>query len=144
MILLDTNVLSEFMRAEPAVQVVAWLDAQLSDQVWVCAITRAEIGLGLALMPEGQRKQGLQRVAESMFTEEFSGRCLPFDESAAQRYAAIVAVRTRFGRPISVEDAQIAAIALVHGLTLATRNERDFELIEGLSLINPWQALSAI
>jgi toxin FitB len=140
MILLDTNVLSEFMRADPAVQVVAWLDAQVSDQVWVCAITRAEIGLGLALMPDGQRKQGLQRVSESMFAEDFPGQCLPFDESAAQRYAAIVATRNRSGRPISVEDAQIAAIALMHGLTLATRNERDFELIEGLSLVNPWQA----
>ena len=139
MILLDTNVLSEFMRPAPAAQVVAWLDAKASEQVWVCAVTRAEIELGVALLPDGQRKLGLQMAARAMFFEDFAGRCLPFDEQAAVCYADIVASRTRLGRPISVEDAQIAAIALAHGLSLATRNERDFELIEGLSVLNPWQ-----
>lgn len=143
MILLDTNVLSEFMRAAPNPQVVAWLDAQASTQVWVCAITRAEIELGVALMPDGQRKFGLQMAASTMFAEEFAGRCLPFDEQAATCYASLVASRTRRGRPISVEDAQIAAIALTNGLTLATRNERDFDLIAGLSIANPWQATSS-
>lgn len=138
MILLDTNVLSEFMRPAPAARVVAWLDAQVSEQVWVCAITRAEIELGVSMMPDGQRKLGLQMAAKAMFAEEFVGRCLPFDELAATCYASAVASRTRLGRPISVEDAQIAAIALAHGLMLATRNERDFELIEGLSVVNPW------
>lgn len=142
MILLDTNVLSEFMRPAPAAQVVVWLDAQASEQVWVCAVTRAEIELGLALLPDGQRKLGLQMAAKAMFAEEFVGRCLPFDEQAATCYASIVASRTRLGRPISVEDAQIAAIALAHSLCLATRNERDFELIEGLSVVNPWQVVS--
>lgn len=107
----------------------------------VCAVTRAEIELGVALMPEGQRKLGLPSAARAMFAEEFAGRCLPFDEPAAICYASIVALRTRLGRPISVEDAQIAAIALAHGLMLATRNERDFELIEGLSVVSPWQAV---
>lgn len=138
MILLDTNVLSEFMRPAPAKEVVAWLDAQMSVQVWVCAVTRAEIELGIALMPDGLRKLGLQRAAEAMFAEEFVGRCLPFDGQAATYYAHIVALRTSLGRPISVEDAQIAAIALAHSLVLATRNERDFELIDGLSVVNPW------
>lgn len=140
MILLDTNVLSEFMRPAPAPQVVTWLDAQPADQVWVSATTRAEIELGVALLPDGQRKLGLQIAASAMFVEEFAGRCLLFDESAATRYAGIVALRTRLGRPISVEDAQIAAVALAHGLVLATRNTRDFELIEGLSVVNPWLA----
>lgn len=138
MILLDTNVLSEFMRAVPAPQVVRWLDAQPADRVWVSAITRAEIELGVALLPDGQRKLGLQIAAKAMFVEEFSGRCLPFDEFAATNYATIVALRTQLGRPISVEDAQIAAVALTHGLVLATRNTSDFELIEGLSVMNPW------
>ena len=140
MILLDTNVLSEFMRPAPAKEVVAWLDAQVSEQVWVCAVTRAEIELGVALMPDGQRKLGLQQTAEAMFAEEFVGRCLSFDGPAAAFYARIVALRTRLGRPISVEDAQIAAIALACGLVLASRNERDFELIDGLSVVNPWTA----
>ena len=120
--------------------VVAWLDARAPKQVWVCAITRAEIELGVSLLPDGQRKLGLQLAATAMFTEEFAGRCLPFDERAATRYASIVASRTWSGRPISVEDAQIASIALVHGLTLATRNESDFESIEGLAVVNPWSA----
>lgn len=142
MILLDTNVLSEFMRPVSAVHVVAWLDAQVSDQVWISAITRAEIELGIALMPDGQRKQGLQLAAHAMLMEEFTGRCLPFDEQAATWYARIVASRTRLGRPISVEDAQIAAIAMSRGMTLATRNGKDFVHIEGLDLIDPWQVVS--
>jgi predicted nucleic acid-binding protein len=73
-----------------------------------------------------------------MFDENFAGRCLPFDEDAARHYAAIVSTRTRAGRPISVEDAQIAAIALTHRMQLATRNTTDFELIDGLEIVNPW------
>jgi predicted nucleic acid-binding protein len=142
MILLDTNVLSEFMQPAPSPQVVAWLNAQASEEVWICAVTRAEIELGIALLPDGQRKLGLQMAARAMFDEEFAGRCLPFDEQAAMYYASIVASHITIGRPISVEDAQIAAIALVHGLCLATRNERDFEGIEGLSVVNPWQVVS--
>ncbi len=138
MILLDTNVLSEFMRPAPSTQLVTWLDAQPVGQVWVSAITRAEIELGVALLPDGERKRGLHMAASAMFREEFAGRCLPFDESAATSYASVVALRARLGRPISVEDAQIAAIALVRGLVLATRNTRDFELIEGLRVVNPW------
>ena len=138
MILLDTNVLSEFMRVAPAPVVVAWLDEQPSDQIWTCAINRAEVELGIALLPEGRRKRGLQLKAETMFQEDFAGRCLPFDGSAANHYARIVAARTCIGKPISVEDAQIAAIALTYGLTLATRNGADFQKIEGLEVIDPW------
>lgn len=140
MILLDTNVLSEFMRSNPDASVVAWLDAQDAGQIWISAVTLAEIELGIALMPDGQRKQGLEVAARAMFDDEFAGRCLAFDEGAAMIYARIVAMRTRSGRPISVEDALIAAIAVSHGLQLATRNVRDFELVEGLAVINPWNA----
>lgn len=141
MVLLDTNVLSEFMRPRPAAQVVAWLDAQTPGQVWISAISRAEIELGLALMPPGRRQQALSLAAHAMFEEDFARRCLPFDEAAASRYARIVAECTRLGRPISVEDAQIAAIALAQKLVLATRNGRDFEHIAGLRLHNPWADL---
>ena len=140
MMLLDTNVVSEFMRPAPSPTVGAWLDAQDARRVWVCAVTRAEIELGIALMPDGQRKTGLQQAAQAMFAEEFVGRCLPFDGAAATCYARIVSLRTRIGRPISVEDAQIAAIAVAHGLVLATRNERDFQQIDGLVVVNPWQS----
>ncbi|MGB9578078.1 MAG: PIN domain-containing protein, partial [Halothiobacillaceae bacterium] len=86
----------------------------------------------------GKRRAALALATQAMFDEDFAGRCLPFDERAALHYAAIVAQRTRAGRPISTEDAQIAAIALAHNLTLATRNVSDFEGIDGLAVVNPW------
>jgi hypothetical protein len=138
MILLDTNVLSEFMRPQPAASVVSWLDEQPAGEVYTSAISRAEIELGLMLMPPGKRQEALSQAAWAMFDEDFAGRCLPFDEDAARHYAAIVSARTRAGRPISVEDAQIAAIALAHRMPLATRNTTDFELIDGLEVVNPW------
>ncbi len=138
MILLDTNVLSEFMRVAPEPVVVTWLDGQPAETVWVCAINRAEIELGIALLPEGRRKQGLSLKAQIMFEEDFAGRCLPFDGAAASTYARIVAARTSAGSPISVEDAQIAAIALTNRLLMATRNVHDFKEIDGLDVHNPW------
>jgi hypothetical protein len=138
MILLDTNVLSEFMRPQPAVGVVAWLDKQPSVEVFTSAISRAEIELGILRLPVGRRQEALSRAARVMFEEKFVGRCLPFSEDAARHYARIVSARTRVGRPISVEDAQIAAIALAHRMPLATRNTSDFELIDGLAVVNPW------
>lgn len=137
-VLLDTNVLSEFMRPAPSPAVVRWLDEQASHDIWICAISRAEIELGVALLPHGKRQQGLARAASAMFDEDFAGHCLAFDEAAASRYVGIVAARTQAGRPVSVEDAQIAAIALAHGLVLATRNIRDFLGIDGLVVVNPW------
>ncbi len=140
MILLDTNVLSEFMRPQPSAQVVAWLDEQPASEVWTSAVSRAEIELGLSLMPAGKRQASLSLAALAMFDEDFAGRCLPFDEVAASHYARIVSARSRMGRPIGVEDAQIAAIALAHRMPLATRNTRDYEHIGGLSVVDPWDS----
>lgn len=140
MILLDTNVLSEFMRLQPAPEVVAWLDGQAANALHVSAVSKAEIELGLALMPAGKRQAGLARAARAMFEEDFPGRCLAFDCESASHYARIVAARTRMGRPISVEDAQIAAIALARGMQLATRHTSDFRHIDGLPLTDPWSA----
>jgi len=140
MILLDTNVLSEFMRPNPAAQVVAWLDAQPPGEIFISAVSRAEIELGLALMPVGKRQASLSLAAQAMFKEDFAGRCLPFDDIAAGYYATIVAGRTRIGRPISVEDAQISAIALANQMSLATRNTRDYAQIGALVMVNPWDA----
>ncbi len=138
MILLDTNVLSELMRPTPNPVVLAWLDRYDKNNVFISAITEAEILRGIALLPDGKRRTGLAEIAETMFTEDFADCCLPFDSAAARRYAELTAHCHRIGRPISVEDAQIAAIALCHGLALATRNTRDFTAIAGLMLLNPW------
>ncbi len=141
MILLDTNVLSELMRPLPDPNVVRWLDARPGWDVWISAVTVAEIQLGISLLPAGKRKELFLDRAEQMFQEDFPDRCLPFDCEAAFEYALIVAERNRQGHPISVEDAQIAAIAITAGLALATRNTKDFSDITGLKLVDPWAAL---
>lgn len=137
MILLDTNVLSELMKSIPEKAVLKWLDKHPASEFYISAVTKAEIELGIALLPKGKRKENLGTAANWMF-EEFPGRCLSFDSEAASRYAIIVSGRSRMGRPISVEDAQIAAISLTNSMTLATRNTSDFELIDELKVVNPW------
>ncbi len=138
--LLDTNVLSELMRAEPAAQVLAWFAGHGARPVYTSSITQAEILTGIALLPDGKRRDALTHTAQAMFSEDFAGaRILNFDSAAAEHYALIVASRTRRGRPISTEDAQIAAIALATGLPLLTRNTPDFADISGLTQVNPWQ-----
>lgn len=109
----------------------------------VSAIAQAEILLGIALLPAGKKRSALSEVARTMFEQEFHGLNLAFDEQAAPGYAAIVALRGRRGRPISVEDAQIAAIAVHHRVPLATRNTKDFALVPGLDLIDPWEGSAA-
>ena len=94
--------------------------------------------MGIELLPVDRRKRMLLELAEQMFLEDFAGQCLPFDCEAAKEYSRIVVKRQRKGRPISVEDAQIADIARVSQLTLATRNVKDFFHIEDLNNLNPW------
>ena len=137
-ILLDTNVLSELMRPKPATEVLDWFERQHGFSFFVCAISRAEILLGIALLPAGKRRDSLAASAEQMFAEDFAARCLAFDDNCATEYAVLVAARIRQGHSISTEDAQIAAVALIHDLTLATRNGKDFKGIEGLTVLNPW------
>jgi predicted nucleic acid-binding protein len=140
MTLLDTNVLSELMRPAPEARVLAWMDAQPPEEIWISAVTIGEIRLGLALLPNGRRKSHLTAIADTMFREDFGDSCLPYDAAAAEQYAAIVSRRTRAGHPISVEDAQVAAIARSAGLALATRNTKDFTDVDDLVLVNPWDA----
>ena len=137
--LLDTNLLSELMRSAPAPEVLAWFASPAAGAMYTSSITQAEILTGIALLPAGQRRHALAQAAQSMFAEDFAGRILYFESAAAEHYALIVAARTALGHPISTEDAQIAAIALVAGLTLVTRNTKDFAQIAGLNQLNPWQ-----
>jgi predicted nucleic acid-binding protein len=137
MIVLDTNVLSELMRAQAEPAVVDWLDRQEQESLAITAVTVAELLYGIARLPDGHRKTGLQEAALQMLDEEFAGRVLPFDEDAAVHYAALVSLREYAGRPISMADAQIAAICRHHAAALATRNSQDFEGV-GIVLANPW------
>jgi len=141
MILLDTNILSELMRAAPEAAVEQWLADQPAASVFISAITEAELRYGLALMPPGKRRSALAVEIENMLREDFSGRILPFDSPAAVAFAEIAAERRHEGRPISQADAQIAAIARSRGAALATRNVPDFEGC-GVEIINPWSSAS--
>lgn len=136
-ILIDTNVLSEILRSAPDPTVLAWFSAQREEHLFVSAVTQAEMLLGARLLPEGRRRQRLEEALRGLFGTDFATRVLPFDGDAVGHYVGIVASRRRAGRPISQFDAQIAAIALRCGLSLATRNVRDFEGC-GLQVLNPW------
>lgn len=139
MFVLDTNVVSETMRAAPSPEVMAWMDGQHAERLFVAAVTEAEIRAGIAFLPDGARRQNLADAAERAFGRLFATRILPFDSRAARIYAEVAARRRRSGRPISPADCQIAAIALSRSMALATRNVRDFA-DTGVDLIDPWTA----
>jgi len=138
MIVLDTNVVSELMKPTPARTVTDWLDAQPSSDIWLTAITVAEVTYGVARLPKGRRKTAVAATVADMIREDFAGRIHDFDVAAAHRYGEIVARRETLGRPISMADAEIAAICQARNATLATRNTEDFDGA-GVTLINPWQ-----
>ncbi len=137
MILLDTNVLSELMRLEPAQTVIDWIAGRPAASLYTTSITQAEILHGILLLPAGKRRSSFEKAANTMFDEDFVGRIVPFDTEAARFYAEIAAERHRRGRSISQFDAQIAAIARSTGATLATRNVADFDHC-GINVVNPW------
>jgi predicted nucleic acid-binding protein len=136
-IVLDTNVLSELMRAEPAETVVRWMAAQPGETLYTTTITQAEILYGVMLLPTGKRRGAFEAAVDAMFGEDFGGRILSFGSAAALSYAHIATSRQRAGIPISSFDAQIAAIAHSEGASLATRNVKDFAHC-GIEVIDPW------
>ena len=137
MIIIDTNVVSELMRPVVAPAVVKWSSGHSADELHSSAITLAEILYGIEILPAGKRKDELLAGAERLFKIVLGDRVLPFDELAARQFSQIAAGRRSHGRPIAELDAQIAAIAYIHGAALATRNTSDFEGC-GVRLINPW------
>lgn len=139
MIVLDTNVISELMRAEPDAGMLSWFERQAPAGLFTTSLTQAEIFYGLALLPEGRRREGLIAAARPMFDADFAGRVLPFDTEAALAFPEIAAGRRLSGQPISQIDAQIAAIVRSRGARLATRNVRDFADC-GITVIDPWTA----
>ena len=137
MIVLDTNVVSELMRAAPAPLVLEWLRQTSSTGLYTTAVTVAEIRYGIARLPDGRRKHELHQAANEVFAA-FPRQVLPFDLAAATAYADVVAGRERDGNPISGFDAQIAAICRSQAATLATRSTKDFT-DTGILIIDPWQ-----
>ena len=137
--LLDTNVLSELMRENPATEVMTWVEAQAENLLHTSTVTQAEVLTGIAFLPPGKHRDALASSADQLFAYDFSGRCLVFGRAAAEQCALVRAQRKLAGMPISTKDAQIAAIALANQLTLVTRNTKDFQGISAMQLTNPWQ-----
>ena len=138
MSLLDTNVVSEPLRITGDVGVIAWIDAQIIETLYLSAISLAELRFGLAALPLGKRKDKLHTSLEQRILPLFAGRILPFDASASEAYAALRASARAQGRAIAAADGYIAATAASHGLIVATRDAGPFEAA-GLKVINPWE-----
>jgi predicted nucleic acid-binding protein len=135
-IVIDTNVVSELMKAEPSVVVQTWALGHGPHELRITAITAAEILYGIERLPKGKRKAALRQAAAGAFGR-FADEILPFDAAAATAYAEIADHRDRKGAPISGYDAQIAAICRTHAARLATRNVKDFADV-GVDVIDPW------
>jgi toxin FitB len=138
-IVLDTNVLSALMRTNPQTVVVEWLDRQPADSVWLTSITVFEARFGLALLPKGRRRSGLERAFDRVLSEDLSNRVLALDEMAAVTAAQLAADRRRSGRPVDLRDTMIAGIAQARRATIATRNTRHFEGLD-VPVVDPWHA----
>lgn len=136
MIILDTNVISEFTRPSPSPRVLNWFQTGNPSDLSTTAISEAEILAGLAILPEGKRKTALIRETQAMMGL-LGPRVFPFDRDAAQAYPLVVLQRKALGFATDTADGQIAAIARVHGAAIATRNTADFAHC-GVEIINPW------
>lgn len=137
MIVLDTNVVSETQKPKPNPKVLAWLDDQLAETLYITSISYAEILVGIEMLPDGKRKRGLGTAMAEVLEQLFGSRVLPFHREAAVEYARIY-TRTKKSGTLSMADAQIAAIAVAHGFTVATRDVDPFHAA-GLKVINPWE-----
>lgn len=138
MIILDTNVLSALMHQVPDASVVAWLDTQPPESVWLTSVTVFESRLGLALLPAGRRRQALEAAFAAIVETDLDHRVLDFDHAAAAQAADLAAVRQRRGQPVDLRDTMIAGIALARRATLATRDIRHFKDL-AVPVVNPWQ-----
>ena len=140
MIILDTNVLSAVMQAQPDPAVVSWLDSVAAESVWITSVTLFEVRFGLALLPKGKRRSLLEALFKDVFENDLESRVLLFDQSSAECAAQLAAERQCSGRTVDMRDTFIAGIALARKATLVTRKVRHFNDLN-IRVINPWQQL---
>lgn len=136
MILLDTNVISEAMARDPDLDVLAWLDAQVAETLFISSITVAELLFGVGALPAGKRKERLAAAVDDVLAL-FEGRILPFDTAAARHYADIAVKARAAGKGFPAPDGYIAAIASERGFAVASRDTAPFKSA-GLTVIDPW------
>lgn len=137
MIILDTNIVLEAMKPEPQPRVRAWLDQQVAETLYLSSVTVAELGFGIAVLPDGRRKQLLAEAVAGLLAL-LPGRVLPFDLAAASAYAQLAALARTQGRGFPTPDGYIAAIAASRGFVVASRDTAPFEGA-GVEVINPWE-----
>ena len=139
MIVLDTNVLSALMRAEPDRAIVRWMNGLAAESMWTTSITLFEVQFGIDVLPDGERKAALQNAFHQAVYVDMQGRILDFDAPAAAAAGTIAARQRALGRPVDMRDTQIAGIIAARRATLATRNIRHFA-DTGLAVVDPWVA----
>jgi predicted nucleic acid-binding protein len=135
MIVLDTNVVSEAMKPDPAPAVRDWLDEQSAETLYISSVTVAELLFGVGALPDGQRKQKLAAALDGLL-DLFEGRILPFDTTAARHYAEVAVAARHAGQGFPTPDGYIAAIAVAHGFAVATRDDSAFKAA-GVAVIDP-------
>ena len=137
MIILDTNIISEMMKTSPFSKVIHWIDRQEATELFITTISITEITYGINVLPKGNRRRSLEDAFNKTIREAFEHRIFFFDEPAAHLYGKLMSHRKKLGKPLSILDGQIAAIALANEASIATRNIRDFANCK-LDLINPF------
>ncbi len=140
MILLDTNVISEPLRQSPNARVIAWIDAQALETLYLSTITVAELRSGIALMPEGKRRESLHENLEKRLLPMFANRVQTFDMACTKAYAGLLARARAAGLAIETADPFIAAVAHANNFIVASRDSSLFKAA-GLTVINPWDVV---
>ncbi|MBG0803383.1 type II toxin-antitoxin system VapC family toxin [Methylocystis sp. H4A] len=139
MILLDTNIVSEMMKPTGDGNVRRWMDSYSEVDFFIATPVIAELRFGLALLPDGRKKEALTRACDTIEAEIFAGQILTFDQRAAHAFARLRGKRQALGKPLNVMDALVASIASAHAMTLATRNVADFVDLD-IAVVNPFEA----
>lgn len=138
-LLLDTNVLSEVTKPSPDEGVLRWIHGLDEDRAFISIVSIAEIRRGIALMDCGRKRDALDEWLKHDLPQRFENRIIPVEESVALAWGDLMALAKRSGSGLASMDGLIAATAVAHQLTLATRNTKDFEGFE-VDIINPWAA----